>query len=150
MTEPSLFPSSTARMGLPLLFAAQAQKEFFINEGLVLNDILHNATAEGMASSPPSSPGDGLCWLVASGATGEFADRDEALASWQQGQWIFVSPVEGMTVFDRSISRRRYYRSGWQIAAAVTTPAQGTVIDQQARNAITALIDALRTAGIVA
>lgn len=149
MTEPMSFPSSTARLGLPLLFAAQAQKEFFINEAHVLSDILHHATVEGTASSPPSSPNDGQCWLVGTGATGEFAGHDAAVAGWQQGQWIFVTPVEGMTVFDRSTLHRWYYRSGWQKAAGVAIPTQGSVIDAQARSAIVALTEALRVAGIV-
>lgn len=150
MTDPTFFPSSTARMNFPLLFTAQAQKEFYINEAHVLMDILHHATVQGTASAAPASPVEGQCWLVGTGATGEFEGHDAHLACWQQGQWIFVAPVDGMTVFDRTAMQRLYYKVGWQKAVSVPMPSQGGVIDAQARSAIAALVDALRVSGILA
>lgn len=149
MTDPTIFPTTTARHGLPLLFAAQAQKEFFVNEAHVLSDMLHHTTVEGVADMPPAAPNEGDCWIVGTGGTEDFAGRDDAVAGWQQGQWTFVAPVDGMSVFDRSIARRRYYRGGWHCADTVTVPAQGPVIDAEARETIAALADALRIAGII-
>ncbi len=70
----------TARYSLPLLALAQAQKEVTHNEALVLLDaMVHAAVVAGPVADPPSSPDEGQCWLVASGASGVWAGQG---ASW--------------------------------------------------------------------
>ncbi len=42
MSDPVQFEGATPRFALPLLFAGQAQKEFFVNEALLRADmVLH-------------------------------------------------------------------------------------------------------------
>lgn len=149
MTDPISFTSSTARFGLPLLFAAQAQKEFFVNEAHVLADALLHPVVEGSASSDPATPASGECWIVDTAATGSFVGHDESLACYHEGQWLFATPSEGMAVYDRSLSRLRYYAGGWQDNPAIAEPAGGSVIDQEARNALNDVIAAIRKAGIL-
>lgn len=150
MTDPIPFSSMTPRFGLPLLFTAQAQKEFFVNEAHALTDALCHPVVQGIALSEPAGPASGQCWIVGTGATGTFEAHDNELASHQAGQWLFISPVEGMTIFDWSLGQRRYYRGGWQIAGQVLEPTGGSLIDQEARTVIAQLIDAMRAAGILA
>ena len=149
MSEPMIFSSTTARFALPLLFAAQAQKELFVNEGLARADALLHPVCEGIASTPSDNPRDGECWLVGTPASGAFAGREDALACRQQGQWLFAVPQDGMRVFDRALGKDRRYQGGWRAAEDVAVPAGGQIVDTEARAAIEAMLKALQVAGIL-
>jgi hypothetical protein len=148
MTDPISFPSSTPRYGLPLLFAGQSQKEFYVNEAHALTDALLHAACEGEAADPPGTPAEGEAWLVASSATGEWAGEDGKLAARQAGNWLFASPNDGMRLLDRSTGQVLLYRGGWQRPAVPEAPAGGAVVDAEARTAIAGLVSALVAAGI--
>ncbi|MCM0001038.1 MAG: DUF2793 domain-containing protein [Erythrobacter sp.] len=150
MSDPIALASSTPALGLPLLFAGQAQKEFFVNEALCLLDALHARAVTASQPAPPASAVEGACYRVTSTATGAWAGQEGRLAVHIAGAWHFVAPVEGMVVFDRTRGDFVIFRSQWQPAAEVAVPAGGTVIDVQARGALTALITALRTVGVLA
>ena len=88
---------STARLALPLLAMAQAQKEVTHNEALTLLDLLVQPVVEaGPLAAPPPSPGAGQGWIVGAGATGDWSGREGALALWTAGGWRFVAPSAGM------------------------------------------------------
>ena len=148
MTDPISFTPATPKYALPLLFAGQAQKEFYVNEAHALIDALLHAACEGEAADPPATPTEGEAWLVGNGATGEWTGEDGKLASRQSGNWLFTTPSEGMQLFDRSTGQMILYRSGWQRPAAPILPSGGTVVDAEARTAIADLITALVDAGI--
>ena len=60
----------TARLALPYILANQAQKEVTHNQALALLDALvHLAVQDRDLASPPASPADGACYLVAAGAS---------------------------------------------------------------------------------
>ncbi|MDR7102801.1 DUF2793 domain-containing protein [Croceicoccus sp. BE223] len=149
MTDPVDFGSITPRFELPLLFAAQAQKEFFVNEAHALVDALLHPVVKGLIESPPPSPIDGESWIIGANSTGAFADRTDQIATLQSGQWCFAKAVEGMTVYDSALAKRRYYRAGWHVAVDVAAPSGGSVQDTQARTSINLIIAALQKAGIV-
>jgi hypothetical protein len=157
------------RFGLPFILPGQAQKELFHNEALVLADaILQAAVEEGPRGAAPSSPEPGQCWIVATGATGAWAQRDSGLAIWTEGGWRFVAPVEGMTVWDKASGVPRQWNgsawSGGRIACAglsiagkavvgerlgaISSPSGGTIIDAEARAALVAVIAALKSHGL--
>ena len=60
MSEPFAFPSITPTIGLPLLTAGQAQKEFFVNQAFSLIDALHGRTVVASQSVPPATAPEGL------------------------------------------------------------------------------------------
>jgi hypothetical protein len=129
--------------------AAQAQKEFFVNEAHALADMLLHAAVAGEADDPPAAPADGECWLVGTSPTGDWAGHAGELAGCQSGSWLFAQPVEGMRVVDTALGRQRIYLGGWQDATAVPVPAGGTTVDSEARTAIAGLIAALVANGIL-
>lgn len=149
MTDPISFPSATPRFAIPLLFAGQSQKEFSVNEAHALADALLHAACEGEAASPPGTPIEGEAWLVASGATGDWAGEDGKLACRQMGNWLMTAPSDGMRLFDRSTGQMLLYRGGWQRPATPSLPSGGGVIDTEARTAIADLITALADAGVL-
>ncbi|MBB5711447.1 DUF2793 domain-containing protein [Sphingomonas xinjiangensis] len=160
----------TPRLGLPMLAAGQAQKEMTHNEALLLLDALVSgmATAIG-AESPPDRPEDGQCWIVGADPTGAWQGHANALAAWSAGGWRFLAPREGMRVWAGAETGFALFRDGdWRIGEvhgkvfvegvqvvgrrglAVAEPAGGIVVDGQARAAIVAVLEALRTHGLIA
>ncbi len=149
MTDPVQFPSTTPRFELPLLFAGQFQKEFFVNAALALCDALIQPDVAGEIVAPPIDPASGDCWLVGQGATGAFAGRDGNLAVRRDDDWMFIVPRDGMRVFDRSVGLYLLYSEGWRRETAVLEPAGGQTVDGEARTAIAQLIGVLVRAGIL-
>jgi hypothetical protein len=129
-------------------YAGQSQKEVFVNEAHALTDALIHCAIEGTAASPPTTPVEGTNWLVAASPTGGFSGQAGKIACRQAGNWLFVLPRDGMRLLDKSTGQEIRYSGGWLSAAAPALPAGGTVIDAQARDAISSLIAALRTAGV--
>lgn len=150
MSDPITFAAASPRFAIPLLFAGQSQKEFFVNEAHALIDALLHAAVEGEEDTPPSEPADGECWLVGEAPSGAWAGHAGALASYQSGGWIFVDPRDGMRVLDRATAQEIRYRGGWQRPATPSQPEGGTTVDTEARAAIAALVGALIAAGILA
>lgn len=143
------FTATTARHALPLLFAAQAQKEVFHNEALARIDALMHAAVEGEVSEPPAIALDGKSWLVGPAATGAWTGRESAIAMRQASQWLFAQPVAGMRVYDRASGQFAVFSSGWQKADHVEEPSGGLMVDSEARAAIGALLLALRASGFL-
>src|SRR3546814_1813404 len=72
---------TTARFQLPLLAAAQAQKEVTHNEALTLLDALVQPVVEaGPQNSPPLAPAVGQCWLVGAAPTAEWSEAAGTVA----------------------------------------------------------------------
>jgi hypothetical protein len=149
MTDPILFPSVTPRLGLPLLFAGQAQKEIFVNEAHSLVDALLHCVVEGRSAVPPANPADGTAWIVGTGASGQWAGHDSEIACRQSGNWLFATPVAGMRAFDKSVHQSHYFLGSWIIATPPVEPTGGSVVDAEARAAIVELVAALRSATVL-
>jgi hypothetical protein len=149
MPDPISFTSASARYGLPLLFAGQAQKEFFVNQALALTDALLHPAIEGEADDPPAAPEEGESWLVGAAPSGAWAERAGCLASFQAGSWVFAEPRDGLRVLDRATGQDIRYRGGWQRAATPAAPTGGATVDGEARAAIAALIEAMVSGGIL-
>ncbi|WP_114521038.1 DUF2793 domain-containing protein [Altererythrobacter sp. ZODW24] len=149
MSDPISFTAKSARFDLPFLFAGQAQKEFFVNQGLALTDCLLHSAVEGSRSTPPTDPIDGECWIVDSNPEGDWFGYEDAMACRQAGTWIFVTPREGMQVFDHEAGQQIRFNNGWKRAAEPAIPSGGTVVDLEARTALNNLVETLRIAGIL-
>jgi len=149
MSDPVTFLSATARFALPNLFPGQAQKEFFVNEAWARLDAALHPAIEAELAAPPADPVEGRTWLVASDASGDWSGHAGQLAAWQSGGWLFVAPVDGMTLFDRSTGGSLAFFGIWQRLTAPADPTGGTTVDGEARAAIVSLIATLRSAGLL-
>jgi hypothetical protein len=149
MTDPLPFDTRTPRFELPLLFAGQSQKEFFVNEALLRSDLLLHCTVEGETNVPPASPVAGQAWLVGGGPEGAFADHSGAIAGWTDAGWRFVEARDGMRVFDKALGCVRLHAGGWRHAVRPATPSGGSVVDNEGRAALGDLVDALVSAGLI-
>ena len=150
MTDPISYSATSPRFALPLLFAGQSQKEITVNEALLITDILLHPAIEGIANTVPAAPTIGQCWIVGTGTTGAFTGQADRIAAWSEGGWRFLTPREGMRAYDFSNTAHRIFSGGiWRLVVAPTTPSGGSVVDAQARTAISAILAALRTGGII-
>ncbi len=149
MSDPIVFDSTSPRFALPLLFAGQAQKEAFVNEALSRTDALLHCAIEGETATPPTSPANGQAWLVAAGPTGAWAGQAGKIACRQAGNWLFLTPRDGMRLMDRSTGQDRRFSGSWQIPVRPAAPTGGATVDAEARSAIVNLINALVVAGII-
>ena len=148
MSDPIPFDSSSPRLGLPMLFAGQSQREFHVNEAHSRIDALLHGAIEGVANAPPASPVDGTSWLVGATPGGDWAGQAGAIASRQAGNWLFTVPRDGIRLLNRATGQDIRFAGGWRMANAPAAPAGGNTIDSQARVAIVQLMTALSTAGI--
>jgi len=131
------------------MLSGQSQKELTVNEAVLSADILLHTAVQAVVATVPATPALGQCWLVGSGATGAFTGQVDRIAAWSEGGWRFIAPRDGMRAFDILTSAHRIYAGGaWRLIAAPAAPTGGTVIDTQARTAISGIITALKSAGI--
>lgn len=158
------------RLSLPYLAAGQAQKEMVLNEALQAIDALVQPVALSAAlSEPPAAMEVGDCWIVGADATGAWTGHSGAVAQWTAGGWRFVKPREGWRwlVTDRAtIWTHRmgawtedavrddglYIRDNRIVGermSAIAGPSGGTIVDDQARAVIGALLAVLRGHGLI-
>lgn len=162
-------PDVTPRLGLPYLYAAQAQKEVTHNEALQRLDICVQPVAEERLSGPPESPEFGQCWLVAHESVGAWSGTPDAIAQWTEGGWRFFMPFEGLQIWVRATKTIWVFSGGgWEnvlpVASlrigdnqvvgpqqpAISGPGGGIVVDVEARAAIAAIIAAMQGHGLIA
>lgn len=160
----------SARLRLPLLVAAQAQKEITHNEALALIDAGIAAAVEALGvDTPPASPELGQCWIVGNAPVGVWAGKANALAVWTEGGWRFLPALAGMQVWVKdqqlcavreteewvvgTVRAKSLVVQGLQVVgarlAAVALPTGGSVADVEARAAIAELIDRLAEHGLI-
>jgi lysophospholipase L1-like esterase len=87
---------SSPNLQLPYLIAAQAQKHVTHNEALkVLDAVVHLLVLDKDLASPPGTPADGDCYIVAASPTGAWDGHAGSVAAYQDGAWAFYTPREG-------------------------------------------------------
>lgn len=161
----------TPRFSMPLLHAGQAQKEVDHNEAIALIDLaLHATVIAAGRNVPPEDPAAGQCWIVGVAPVGQWAGRAGSIAGWSAGGWRFVAPRAGMAAWDaeervalrydgvtwtRGVARTDgLYVDGEKVVgqrgSAITPPVGGSVVDQEAREALIQILNALQEHGLVA
>jgi len=101
--------SNTARLTLPNLVSGQAQKEITHNMALQRLDALVQTAVESMVLTTPPVGVEGNLYVVGSGATGVWASKDNSLAHYVGGAWVFYVPCVGMRCWDKATSTAMVY-----------------------------------------
>ena len=92
----------SARLQLPYLMPAQAQKHVTHNEALRHLDLLVQLSVEAIdQSDPPLSPVDGTLYALGASPTGAWQGKDHQIAAWVDGAWTFLQPAQGWRLFDQ-------------------------------------------------
>jgi len=104
---------TSARLSLPYLMAAQAQKHVTHNQALERLDALVQTVVQGIgATTPPLTPAEGDVWALGVGAVNDWAGHDDELAVWSNGGWYFIPPMAGWQVAIGS-ELRLWNGTGW-------------------------------------
>jgi hypothetical protein len=91
---------TTTNLLLPYILAAQAQKHVTHNEALrILDGLVQLSVLDRDLTAPPGSPADGDRYIVASGATGDWAGWDGDVALFTDGAWLRLPPRAGWLVW---------------------------------------------------
>jgi hypothetical protein len=92
--------TDTPNLGLPFIEGSQAQKHVTHNEALrILDAAIQISVLDLTRTVPPSSPAEGERHVVATGATGAWAGHVNAIATWQDGAWAFLTPRTGWCIW---------------------------------------------------
>lgn len=161
----------SARYSISLLQVGQSQKELTHNEGLqALENCVQPIVEADPSNVPPSAPQPGQQFLVAENPTGAFANAALNLATWTEAGWLFTAPRERFSAIDARTGLKWSFESGgWHLGVvranevqvdgkkvvgrqrpAIPAPSGGTVVDQEARATLQAILSAMREHGLVA
>jgi hypothetical protein len=107
--------TDTPNLALPYILAAQAQKHVTHNEAIrALDCLVQLSVVSRSLTSPPETPDEGSRYIVASGATGDWATQDAKIAAYQDGAWAFYTPKKGWLAWVASENVLVVYEgSGW-------------------------------------
>jgi hypothetical protein len=87
---------TSPNLQLAFLMAAQSQKHVTYNEAMrALDALVQQSVLDKDLATPPSSPADGVRYIVAASPAGAWAGQAGKLAAWQDGAWAFYTPREG-------------------------------------------------------
>lgn len=90
----------SARLALPYLAAAQAQKHVTHNAAVRALDALVQLVLQSVTqTSPPGAPSDGQCWYVPAGATGLWSGKAGSIASYDTGAWDYLPCRAGFLAY---------------------------------------------------
>jgi len=108
-------PDTTARLGLPIMAPAQAQKHVTHNEALLLLDGATQLVLNGIdTETPPATPTSGETHHVGPNPNGAWSLKTGAIAQWQGDQWVFQAPQNGWRAWDVAGDQLVVYGpSGW-------------------------------------
>src|SRR5215831_15226206 len=114
--------TSTPRLTLPVIEAAQAQKHVTHNEALALLDALTQLAVESRTlTAPPGSPADGACYIPGTGATGAWTGWSGQIALFSGGGWIRLLPVSGLKAWVKAERLTVTYEDGiWRDGIALS------------------------------
>lgn len=91
--------TATSNLAITLVDQSQSQKEVTVNDAIkLLDSILNTGANDKDLTAPPGSPAAGDVYIVASGATGAWAGKDNQVA-WYDSGWRFLVPKEGLTLW---------------------------------------------------
>lgn len=89
-------PDQSARLGLPYIQPAQAQKHVTHNLSIERLDLLVQLVVQGVdANIPPGVTQDGQIWATGPAPSGAWAGHPNKLAAWVNNGWVFVTPDVG-------------------------------------------------------
>lgn len=86
----------STHLNLPFIAEAQAQKHVTHNEAIrALDALVQLVVLDRDLSIPPVSPTEGDRYIIANGASGNWASHEQQIGAFQDGAWAFFAPKIG-------------------------------------------------------
>src|SRR5690606_32618806 len=135
---------ATPRLQLPYIAPQQAQKQVTYNEAMRALDLLVQPAVKSAALGvPPAGPAEGDSYLVAAGASGDWAGRDGELATLCDGIWRFRAGRDGWQLYVEDTAELVIRRAGaWEPFVSNG----GSAVASFGVNAAASLVDRLTVA----
>lgn len=112
-------PDTSTILSLPYILPAQAQKHVTHNEALrQLDVIVQLAVTARHLAVPPANPARGDRYIVAAGASGDWAEKSRHIALFDGGVWQFFAPVAGWTAWIAAESALANYNGSFWVTQA--------------------------------
>ncbi len=93
--------SETSKLSISLLEAAQSQKHITVNEALIRLDAACSLSVDDWnVILPPSSATEGQAFIIGTLPSGEWTGRDNQVAIWSNGGWIYLVPKAGWSAWN--------------------------------------------------
>ncbi len=125
----------SARLNMPYLQPAQAQKHVTHNTALTRLDYLVQLVLQDtQAETPPDTPQIGATYGLGTAPTGEWAGQGGMIAAYEAGAWMFITPDLGWRAWDLAQDGLVLWDgSGWRTAeqSQRDTLGIGTLADAQ-------------------
>ena len=113
---------SSARLALPLIQPAQAQKHVTHNEALVILDMATQLVVQGFEQiTPPASPETGALYALGATPQGAWAGQGGRLALWWDAAWRFFVPQEGWRAGLAGSAQGFVHQAGAWVAQEIAT-----------------------------
>lgn len=126
--------STSPRLGFTELTASQAVPETTVNEMLRYVEQGANAfiAKDKDTLSPPGSPADGDCYVIAGTGTGGWSGKDQKIAFRMSTGWIYITPIEGTRAYMQDEDKwYSYSGSAWSdVGASNSQVWTGTATDK--------------------
>ena len=116
----------TARLGLPLLQPAQAQKHVTMNEALLLLDGMVQLVLLGVnVDTPPGLPTEGDCYGIGPAPVSAWSGQAGMIALFVSGGWVFVTPKTGFRAWVATDDAQALFDGSNWVSGAVTLSPNG-------------------------
>jgi len=111
---------TTTHLSLPELTASQSQKHVTHNEALFyLDTLVQLAVADKDLTAPPGSPTTGDRYIVGASATGDWASKDNQIATYDGDGWVFRAPNTGWLCWVEDEGELYFYDGGWSTLSSM-------------------------------
>lgn len=119
--------TQTPNLALPYIAPGQALKHITLNEALRrLDALIHMSVISHELTAPPLSPGNEDRYLVPVGASGIWTDRTGDIAVFRDGEWDFITPLEGWTIWSKTNNQFHVWDGNHWIPLSMISPTEQT------------------------
>lgn len=106
--------TTSPRLGFSELTSGQATPETSVNEmGRYVEQGANVFIVKDLLTTPPGSPSDGDAYLVIATATGAWASKEDKIAFRMSTGWLYITPFEGLQVYDQDEDILYVYVNAW-------------------------------------
>lgn len=106
----------TQNLQLPYIASGQSQKHVTYNDAMThVDTLVHLSVITHDTTEPVMSPQNGDCYLIPDTPSGDWVNHANQIATWVNDAWIYHTPLEGWTLWNKAASRHFVYVNGqWE------------------------------------